>query len=59
LRSFHTTDALRLGLALPSTGNNIAARIAMIAITTSNSIKVKRAMHARGTPSLVTDSTGV
>jgi hypothetical protein len=30
-----------LSFALPSTGNNIAARMAMMATTTSNSIKVK------------------
>jgi hypothetical protein len=32
---------LALALALPSAGNSIAARIAMMAITTSNSINVK------------------
>jgi hypothetical protein len=30
-----------LALALDNAGNNMAARMAMIAITTSNSIKVK------------------
>src|SRR6266436_10265248 len=33
--------ALALSLALPSAGRSIAARIAMMAITTSNSIRVK------------------
>jgi len=34
-------DLLAASLARENTGNRIAARIAIIAITTSNSIKVK------------------
>src|SRR6266496_4397700 len=37
-----------LDLARASTGNNIAARIAMIAITTNNSIRVKPTRSNRG-----------
>jgi hypothetical protein len=37
----HTIDSLRLGLALGSAGNSVAAGIATMAITTSSSISVK------------------
>lgn len=39
-RLFMQTVRLAFSLALAKAGNSIAARIAMIAITTSNSIKV-------------------
>ena len=37
----HAHDALGFFLALPSVGRSMPARIAMIAITTSNSMSVK------------------
>jgi hypothetical protein len=41
LRLFRQPIPSALVLALPNAGNNIAARMAMMAITTSSSIKVK------------------
>src|SRR5215471_5751884 len=41
---------LAFSLALVSAGRSIAARIAMMAITTSNSIRVKPVAHLRNLP---------
>lgn len=40
--------ALALSLALESAGNNIAAKMARMAMTTSNPIKVKPALVEHG-----------